>query len=143
MNLKYIDKNDGYIVARKFANPDELETLNTHTTKGRMTISEVLPIGNTDIEKAVTEHAFDSMKDEVLKTVKKKYFVSDNEIVNFYFEGNVEKDNNNKIYAKYKNYTIPVTQTNFNLDFEVELKVTSKNYFKVQYDNLVYKMNSI
>lgn len=143
MDLKYINKNDGYIIDRKFPNVDELEKLNIHTEKGRMILTEVLPTDNTEIEKSITEYAFDSMKENILKTVKKRYSVSDEGIVGFYFEGNVEKDDNNKVYAKFRNEEIPVTPANFNVDYEVELKVTPKNFIKVQYNDLIYRMNQI
>jgi len=143
MDLKYINKNDGYIIDRKFTAPDELEGLNTYKESGNMVLTEVLPIGDIDREKSITEYAFDNMKENILETVKKKYFVSDNGIVNFYFEGNVEKDMSSKTYVKFKNKEIPVTPTNFNVRFEVEVKVTPKNFLKIQYNNLVYRMNSI
>jgi len=136
MDLKYISKNSSYIIDRKFAHAKELEELNTYIEKGRMTLTEVLPIDNTKIEKSVTEYAFDSMKENILKNIKKKYFVSDEGIVGFYFEGNVEKDDNNKTYAKFQNEEISVTPVSFNIDFEVELKITPKNFLKVQYNNL-------
>lgn len=143
MNLKYIEKNDGYIIDRKFANPNEIDTLNTYTTKGKMILSEIIPVDNTEVEKTVIEYAFDSMKDNVLKTIKRKYFVSDKGIINFYFEGNVEKDDNNKIYVDFKDNKVAVIPANLNLNFEVEVKVTPINFLKIQYDNLIYKINSI
>ena len=137
MDLKYINKNDGYIIDRKFSNYDEIKDLNTYTEKGRMVLSEILPINDVDVEKSVTEYAFDSMKENILQNIKKKYFVSNEGIVNFYFEGSVEKDNKSQVYAKFQNKEIPVIKTNFNIDFEIELKVTPRNFLKVQYNKLM------
>ena len=143
MDLKYISKNDGYIIDRKFTDTDKLDGLNTYVESGRMTLTEVLPMEDAETEKSIAEFAFDSMKDDILKTVRKKYSVSDDGIVGFYFEGNIEKDNSNKMYAKFQNEEIPVTEADFNIDFEVELKVTPKNFLKVQYNNLMYRMNQV
>ena len=143
MDLKYIDKNGGYIIDRKFTNPDEIEGLATYKESGRMVLSEVLPENNADVAKSVTEFAFDSMKENVLDTIKKKYSVSNEGIYNFYFEGNVEKDDSSTVYVKLKDGEVAVTQANFNLDFEVELKVTPRNFLKVQYNSFVYNNRSI
>ena len=143
MDLKYINKNDGYIIDRKFTSPDETEGLNTYTEKGRMVLTEIVPINNIEIEKTITEYAFDNMKEHILKGIKKKYLVSDEGIVNFYFEGNVEKSNESGVYAKFQDKKIQVTEANFNVDFEVELKVTPKNFVKVRYHDLMYRVNSV
>ena len=142
MNLKYISKNDGYIIDRKFTDSNEIEGINTYTQKGRMVLTEIVPTDNIEVEKSVTEYAFDSMKENILKNIKRKYFVSDEGIISFYFEGSVEKDDTNKIYAKFENKKIPVTEANFNVDFEVELKVTPRNFLKIQYNNLMYRVSS-
>ena len=141
MDLKYISKNDGYIIDRKFANANE-DSINTYTQKGRMVVTEVLPTNNIEVEKSVTEYAFDNMKENILNEIKRKYSVSDEGLVSFYFEGSVEKDDNNKIYAKFENEKIPATEANFNVDFEIELKVTPRNFLKVQYQNLMYRVNA-
>jgi len=143
MELKYISKNDGYILDRKFTNPDEMMNLDTYKEQGEMTISEVLPIDNEELEKTISEYAFDNMKENILKIIKKKYSVSTEEIYNFYFEGIVKKDESNKIYAKFQDAKIPVVPAEFNVFFEVEVKIKPKNFLKVQYNNLMYRINSI
>jgi hypothetical protein len=143
MELKYIPKNSGYIIDRKFTSPEEMERVNTYTTRGTMFLTDNLPISDEEVEKKITEYAFDSMKQNVLDTVKKKYAVSNNEILNFYFEGSVDKVDHNKNYVKFIDAKIPIQETNFNLNFEIELKVTPRNFLKVQYNNLIYKTNSI
>ena len=143
MNLKYVSKNDGYIIDKKFTSFEQMQGEHTYVENGMMTLSEVLPAENVEMEKSITEYAFDNMKDHVLKDIKKKYSVSNEEIYNFYFEGNIEKNSNDKIYAKFKDKEILVQPVNFNLKFEVEVKVTPKNFLKVQYNNLMYRINSI
>ena len=142
MDLKYISKNDGYIIDRKFTDPEEINEYDTYIESGEMVLSEILPIDDEEMEKSVTEFAFDSMKDRTLKNVKKKYLVSNDEICNFYFEGDVKKDDN-KTYAKFKDKEIAMVYAKFNLNFEVEVKVTRRNFLKVYYNKLVYKANSI
>ena len=143
MDLKYISKNDGYIIDRKFTDYEEIKKIDTYKESGNMILSEIIPVDNPEVEKSVTEYAFDSMKDNILNAVQKKYSVSSDEIYNFYFEGVVEKDNNNKIYAKFQNKEIPVTEANFNVFFEVEVKIKPKNFLKVQYNSLMYRINSV
>jgi len=142
MELKYISKNDGYIIDRKFTNSEEIEGLDTYKENGKMVLSEVLPIENPELEKTITEYAFDHMKDNILETIKKKYSVSNDEIYNFYFEGIVKKDKN-KAYAKFQHEEIAVVSASFNVFFEIEVKVKPKNFLKVQYNNLMYRINSI
>lgn len=140
MNLKYISKNDGHIIDRKVANLEKRDKERTYRESGRMVYEEIIPVDNGEIEKAVTENTFDSMKEKVMRTIKKKYSVSNKGICNFYFEGSIEKNSNN-IYAKFKNREIPVAKANFNLDYEVEVKVTSRNFLKIQYHDLMYKIS--
>lgn len=135
MDLKYVCKNDGYIIDRKVNN--NVET-GTFKTKGTVLLKEVVP-ENEDIKKDVIEYAFDNMKDNVLDTFKKKYSLKEDELVTYFFEGKV-KPNGDMMYATLGNETISVYETDFNLDFEVEVKVTPKNFLKVHYDNLKYRV---
>lgn len=136
MNLKYVCRNDGYIIDRRLNNTDNL-TDKTFTTRGSMTLTEVVPEDDS-VKKDIIEYAFDNMKNNILDEFKKKYFLKDDELITYFFEGKVNP-NNEMMYATLGSEEIPVRETDFNLDFEVEVKITPKNFFKVQYDNLRYK----
>ena len=138
MNLKYVCRNDGYIIDRKLNNNGET-TDNTFTTKGTVALKEILP-EDEEIKKNVIEHAFDSMRDNVLETFKKKYLLKDDELITYFFEGKVQS-NNEKMYAIIEDRKVPVYETDFNLDFEVEVKITPKNFLKVHYDNIKYRVS--
>ena len=133
MELKYIPKNAGYIIGRKIANLTEDEEARVHRTKGTMYMCEVLPADNQVLEKEIAEYAFDSMKENILNKVRKKYRVSNDEIINYYFEGEIQKNENDNIHIKFKDAEIPVNEANFQLKFEVALKVKARNFLKVQY----------
>jgi len=141
MELKYVMRNDKYIIDRKFDYSDEARELNTYKIDGRMVLNNMLPIENENTARSIAEHALDKMKNNALDMVKKKYFLSDNEIINFYFEGDVERDNND-VYIKINGKEILVNHVQFKLDFEVELKVNPKNFFKIKYDIFKFRMSN-
>lgn len=133
MDLKYISKNNGYIIGRKLENSGSQES-NVFKTKGNLNYSEEIP-ENEQIKKGIIEFTFDTMKDKVIKDYKARYFLSDDDISSFYFEGKLEKDSNSFKYEVIGGKEVPCYKTVFDIDFEVEMKVNPKNYFIVQYDN--------
>ena len=143
MELKYYKNDHGYIIDRKFTNHSNLENINTFKSTGHMELAEFIPTDNENLEKSITEFTFDSMKEKVLTKMKREFSIKDDDIVNFFFKGNINKNSESKVYARFKEKDIPVTETNFILDFEVELKVKPTNFFKIKLNNMIYNTKSI
>jgi len=80
---------------------------------------------------------FDGMRDKIINEYKQRYKLKEDDVTSYYFEGNLEKATGEVEYLGDVQENNEGYVTNFNVNFEIEVKITPQNYIFVQYDNFI------